>query len=142
MANASRLSFSDEGDPSTSGGIKPVAVTSCNGFVDLRIPGTNDPANYDALSLSDELVAVGTVGDIDDVLSLSGNNLGNEEPDEHNSTDNIDLLDDGSVESVCDCAEDKNVLHVSSTEIHLEISESEHVPDPKINETLHWRIGL
>ena len=43
MANDSRLSFSDECDPFICGGIKPVAVTSCNGFIDLRILCTNDP---------------------------------------------------------------------------------------------------
>ena len=134
MANASRLPFPDECDPSISGGIKPIAVTLCNGFVDLRIPCTNDPTNCDALSLSDELVAVGAVLNIGDVLPLSNTNLGDEESEVRNCTDNFDLFDGGAVESMCDRVEDNNVLHVSSTELHLETSECGYVSDPKNND--------
>ena len=42
MANASRLSFTNDTDLAIRGGFRPVAVASSSGYIDLGIPTSND----------------------------------------------------------------------------------------------------
>ena len=57
ISNASRLSFPlDEGD-GTSAGVKPIIVTSVNGYADLRIPTASDSAPVSNIDLRQEIAS-------------------------------------------------------------------------------------
>ena len=57
ISNASRLSFPLEEGDGTSAGVKPIVLTSVNGYADLRIPTVSDLAPASNVDLRQEIAS-------------------------------------------------------------------------------------
>ena len=75
LSNFSSLSFPEDDVSVLPARIRPIAVKSINGFVDLHIPTTNDKENSPPVSLSEEL------GEIADTYTENKNKV--EDVNEH-----------------------------------------------------------